>query len=126
MLREREEELFGFSDSSTASAGNIVARKSHKTDEPHAAATTAHPRWFATSLHDMQQSIVESSSVVNFALPDDVPIKNVSVFMLARCARATRRTHTHHTRVEMHLVACVWEYGVFFSSQVGAWSTTLP
>src|SRR3954471_773657 len=38
----------------------------------------------------------------------------VGVCMLARCARATRRTHTHHTRVEMHLVACVWEYGVLF------------
>src|SRR3954463_10981371 len=33
------------------------------------------------------------------------------------------RTHTHHTRVEMHLVACVWEYGVLFFGQVGAWST---
>src|SRR4051812_43293345 len=38
----------------------------------------------------------------------------------------TRRTHTHHTRVEMHLVACVWEYGVLFFCQVGARSTTLP
>src|SRR3954470_7044653 len=46
--------------------------------------------------------------------------------MLARCARATRRTHTHHTRVEMHLVECVWEHGVLFFGQVGAWSTTLP
>src|SRR3954463_5962621 len=36
------------------------------------------------------------------------------------------RTHTHHTRVEMHLVACVWEYGVLCFGQVGAWSTTLP
>src|SRR4051812_15694812 len=35
------------------------------------------------------------------------------------------RTHTHHTRVEMHLVACVWEYGVLFFGQVGAWTTTL-
>src|SRR3954466_2978132 len=50
----------------------------------------------------------------------------VGVCMLARCARATRHTHTHHTRVEMHLVACVWEYGVLFFGQVGAWSTTLP
>src|SRR4051812_10825529 len=50
----------------------------------------------------------------------------VEVNMLARCARATRRTHTTHTRVEMHLVACVWEYGVLFFGQVGAWSTTLP
>src|SRR3954470_15903136 len=49
----------------------------------------------------------------------------VGVCMLARCARATRRTHTHHTRVEMHLVACVWEYGVLFFGQVGAWSTTV-
>src|SRR3982751_2355150 len=50
----------------------------------------------------------------------------VGVCMLARCELATRRTHTHHTRVEMHLVACVWEYGVLFFCQVGAWSTTLP
>src|SRR3954468_5413225 len=27
------------------------------------------------------------------------------------------RTHSHHTRVEMHLVACVWEYGVLFLSK---------
>src|SRR3954465_613355 len=46
----------------------------------------------------------------------------VGVCMLAKGARATRRTHTHHTRVEMHLV----EYGVLFFGQVGAWSTTLP
>src|SRR4051812_28211477 len=38
----------------------------------------------------------------------------VGVCMLARCALTTRRTHTHHTRVEMPLVACVWEYGVLF------------
>src|SRR4051812_29992750 len=50
----------------------------------------------------------------------------VGVCMLARCARATRRTHTHHTRVEMHLVVCVWEYCALFFGQVGAWSTTLP
>src|SRR3954471_17226236 len=29
------------------------------------------------------------------------------------------------TRVEMHLVACVWDYRVLISGQVGAWSTTL-
>ena len=29
------------------------------------------------------------------------------------------------TRVEMHLVACVWDYRVLISVQVGAWSTTL-
>src|SRR3954464_4537620 len=28
------------------------------------------------------------------------------------------RTHTHHTRVEMHLVACVWEYGVLFLAKL--------
>src|SRR3954471_747039 len=38
----------------------------------------------------------------------------VGVCMLARCARATRRTHTHHTRVEMHLV----EYGVLFLAKL--------
>src|SRR3954464_668817 len=36
------------------------------------------------------------------------------------------RTHSHHTRVEMHLVACVWENVVLCFGQVGAWSTTLP
>src|SRR3982751_5045104 len=30
------------------------------------------------------------------------------------------RTHTPHTRVEMHLVVCVCEYGVLFFGQVGA------
>src|SRR4051812_12964266 len=43
-----------------------------------------------------------------------------------RDAHVPSRTHTHHTQVEMHLVACVWEYGVLFFGQVGAWSTTLP
>src|SRR3954465_9000711 len=28
------------------------------------------------------------------------------------------RTHTHHARVEMHLVACVWEYGVLFLAKL--------
>ena len=38
----------------------------------------------------------------------------------------TRRTHTPHTRVEMHLVASVWDYRVVFFCRVGAWSTTRP
>src|SRR3982750_2132560 len=49
----------------------------------------------------------------------------VGVCMLARCARATRRTHTHHTRVEMHLVCLgVWRV-VFWPSGCLVHHTTM-
>src|SRR3954451_18622560 len=49
----------------------------------------------------------------------------VGVCMLARCARTTRRTRTHHTRVEMHLVCLgVWRV-VFLPSWCSVHHTTM-
>src|SRR4051812_33147987 len=49
----------------------------------------------------------------------------VAQCVLPRCARATRRTHTHHTRVEMHLVCLgVWRV-VFWPSWCLVHHTTM-